>query len=67
MIATLRFNLPDEQAEFDAARLGSEALATLCSIDQWCRNRIKYERPTADEVHALEAVRAMIPHELLGH
>jgi hypothetical protein len=64
---TLRYRLPDEQAEYDAARLGGEALAALWDIDQWCRNRIKYERPTADEVHALEAVRAMIPHELLGH
>ena len=67
MIATLRFNLPDEQAEFDAARLGSEALSAIWAIDQWCRNRIKYETPTADEVHALEAVRAMIPAELLEH
>jgi hypothetical protein len=65
MIATLRFTLPDEQAEFDAARLGSEALSAIWAIDQWCRNRIKYERPTADEVHALEAVRAMIPRELV--
>ena len=67
MIATLRFHLPDEQGEYDAARLGSEALSTLWAIDQWCRNRIKYERPTAHEVHALEAIRAMIPAELLEH
>lgn len=65
MIAILKFTLPDEQAEFDAARLGSEALAALWDIDQWCRSRIKYGQPAADEVHALEAVRAMIPSELL--
>jgi hypothetical protein len=64
---TLRYRLPDEQAEYDAARLGSEALAALWDIDQWCRNRIKHETPTADEVHALEFIRAMIPHELLEH
>lgn len=64
---TLRYRLPDEQGEYDAARLGSEALAALWKIDQWCRNRIKYERPTAAETHALEAVRAMIPAELLEH
>ena len=29
MIATLRYSLPDEQAEFDAARLGSEAMQVL--------------------------------------
>jgi hypothetical protein len=63
---TLRYRLPDEQAEYDAARLGSEALSTLAQIDQHCRSRIKYGQPAADEVHALEAVRAMIPAELLA-
>ena len=66
MIATLRFNLPDERAEFDAARLGSEALSVLWQIDQHCRERIKYCQPTVDEVHALEFIRAMIPAELLA-
>jgi len=65
MIATFRFTLPDEQSEYDAARLGSQALATLWAIDQKCRNRIKHGEPTADEVHALEAIRAIIPAELL--
>jgi hypothetical protein len=65
VIATLRFTLPDEQADFDAALLGSEARQVLWQIDQWCRNRIRHEQPTADEVHALEAVQAMIPAELL--
>jgi hypothetical protein len=64
---TLRFTLPDEQAEYDAARLGSEALAALCDIDQWCRGRIKHHPMSADETHALEAVRQMIPAELLKH
>ena len=63
---TLRYRLPDEQAEYDAARLGSEALSTLGQIDQHCRERIKYCEPTVDEVHALEFIRAMIPAELLA-
>ena len=62
---TIRYRLPDEQAEFDAARLSSEAMQVLWQIDQHCRSRIKYGQPTADEVHALEAVRAMIPSEML--
>ena len=66
MIAILKFTLPDEQAEYDAARLGSEAMQVLWQIDQHCRSRIKYGQPAADEVHALEAVRAMIPAELLN-
>ena len=67
MIATLRYRLPDEQAEFDAARLGSKALSTLWEIDQYCRERIKYFRITEDEQRVLEYVRAMIPAELLEH
>jgi hypothetical protein len=62
---TLRYRLPDEQSEYDAARLGGEALSTLWQIDQHCRKRIKYCEITTDEVHALEYVRAMIPAELL--
>lgn len=65
MQAILKFALPDEQAEYDAARLGSEAMQVLWQIDQHCRSRIKYGEPTADEVHALEFIRAMIPSELL--
>ena len=65
MIATLRYRLPDEQAEFDAARLGGEALSTLWKIDQHCRERIEYCQITDAETHALEFIRALIPHELL--
>ena len=64
---TLRYRLPDEQAEYDAARLGGEALSALWEIDQWCRSRIKHGEPAADERHALEFIRAMIPAELLEH
>jgi hypothetical protein len=63
---TLRYRLPDEQSEYDAARLGREALSTLAQIDHHCRERIKYCQPTVDEVHALEFIRAMIPAELLA-
>ena len=63
---TIRYTLPDEQSEYDAARLGSEALSALWDIDQWCRSRIKHCDPVADERHALEYVRAMIPAELLA-
>jgi hypothetical protein len=63
---TIRYRLPDEQSEYDAARLGREALAALWDIDQWCRSRIKHGDPVADELHALEYVRAMIPAELLN-
>jgi len=65
MKATLSFSLPDEQAEFDAARLGREALATLWEIDQHCRSLLKYGEPTSEEQALAEQIRAMIPGELL--
>jgi len=65
MIATLRFRLPDEQSEFDAARLGSEALATLWEIDQRCRGLLKHGSPTAEQRELAEEIRRLIPAELL--
>ena len=67
MIATLQFTLPDEQSEYDAARLGSQALATLWAIDQKCRNRVKYGEPTDAEQRLAETIRKMIPAEMLEH
>jgi hypothetical protein len=65
MIATLRFTLPDEQSEFDAARLGREALSTLWEIDQRCRGLLKHGSPTPAERELAEEIRRMIPAELL--
>jgi len=63
--ATLRYRLPDEQAEFDAARLGSEAMQVLWQIDQHCRSLCKHGTPNAEERRLAEQIRAMIPGELL--
>ena len=65
MIATLRFTLPDEQGEYDAARLGSKALTTLWEIDQGCRSLIKHGTPSDETRRLAEEIRAMIPAELL--
>jgi hypothetical protein len=65
MKVTLSFSLPDEQAAYDAARLGSEALATLWEIDQHCRSLLKHGEPTSEEQVLAEAIRAMIPGELI--
>jgi hypothetical protein len=65
VIAILKFTLPDEQAEFDAARLGSEALAALWDIDQHCRSLLKHGTPTAEERRLAEQIREMIPGEML--
>lgn len=64
-IATLRYTLPDESMDFRAAQAGVDALVALEQIDRWARGRLKHGEPSADEVHALETVRSMIPHDLL--
>ena len=65
MIAILKFTLPDEQAEYDAARLGSEAMQVLWQIDQHCRSLCKHGTPTAEERRLAEQIREMIPGEML--
>jgi glutamate-1-semialdehyde aminotransferase len=65
VIATLKFTLPAEQAEFDAARLGSEAMQTLWQIDQTCRSLLKHGTPTEAEAALAKRIREMIPGEML--
>ena len=65
MIATLKFSLPDEQAEYDAARLGSEAMQVLWQIDQTCRSLLKHGTPTEEQRKLAEQIREMIPGEML--
>ena len=63
--ATLTFDLPEEQGEFDAARLGSEAMQTLWQIDQRCRSLCKYGEPTDEARRLAEEIRELIPTTLL--
>lgn len=65
MKATLTFTLPDEQGEYDAARLGRAALIVLWQIDQHCRSVVKHGDPSESERALAEAIRQMIPGELL--
>jgi len=62
---TIRYTLPDEQAEYDAARLGSEARQVLWQIDQHCRSLLKHGQPTTEERRLAEQIREMIPGEML--
>ena len=39
---TLRFKLPEEQSEYDLARLGPQMHSVLSEFDQWLRSEIKY-------------------------
>jgi hypothetical protein len=64
MRATLTFTLPDEQSEFDAARLGRDALTALWEIDQHCRSLCKHGEPTPEQRRLAEEIREMITPEL---
>lgn len=64
-IATLKFDLPDEQGDFDAAILGREALSVLWDIDQRLRSLLKHGDPTEQEAKLAEEIREMIPYPLL--
>lgn len=64
-VATLRFQLPDEQNDYDAARLGSKALLALWEIDQRCRSLLKHGEPTPEEARLATQIRSMIDGELL--
>ena len=57
---TITYQLPDEQAEFDAARLGRAMAATLWDIDQRCRSLLKHGEPSEETKRWAEEVREMI-------
>ena len=61
----IRFRLPEEQSEFDAAIQGGRARSALWDIDQACRSLLKYGEPTEAERALAERIRALIPSELL--
>jgi hypothetical protein len=60
MRATLTFNLPDEQHEFDQARLGAAACRTLWDIDQRLRSLLKHGDPSEETARLAEELRQMI-------
>ena len=61
---TLTYQLPDEQAEYDAARLGRSALTVLCEIDQHCRSVVKHCEPSEETERLAEHIRSLIPGEM---
>ena len=62
---TIRYRLPEEQAEYDAARTGADARAAIADIDRRLRELCKYGNPTAQERMLAVEIRGMIHPELL--
>ena len=57
---TIRYSLPDEQHQYDAARLGIKMAIALWDIDQRCRALLKHGEPSSGERHLAEEIRGMI-------
>jgi hypothetical protein len=63
--ATLQFDLPEEDGDFNAAVQGRRAITILWEIDQWCRGLLKHGDPTKEQTELAEEIRQMIPFDLL--
>lgn len=64
-VATLTYTLPEESMEHRAALAGTDALIALERIAEHCRQLLKHGDFSDECVRELEAVRALIPYELL--
>jgi len=49
MKAILKYNLPEEQEEFDIANKGWKYRSALIEIDEYLRSKIKYDESLTDE------------------
>ena len=53
MKAILEFNLPEEKEEFTLAREGVDYMLALSDVDNYLRNKIKYDESLGPEDEAL--------------
>ena len=56
----LRYRLPDEQGELNAAMQGSDAKGAIWSVDQYCRNILKHGEPSDETRRHLEEIRELL-------
>lgn len=56
----LRFRLPDEQQELNAAMQGQAAKSTIWEVDQYCRGALKHGEPSEETRQHLEEIREML-------
>jgi hypothetical protein len=66
MEAILKYNLPEDQLDFDTAVNGSKWMGAMWQLDNWLRSQTKYAPDTmsADTYAAFEKTRDML-HEIL--
>jgi len=56
----IRFRLPEEQPEFDAAMQGRDAKAVIWAVDQHCRSILKHGEPSEETRQQIEQIREML-------
>ena len=61
---TLKFNLPDEQEDFQSAVKGGEYRLAMSEFDDYLRKRLKYETLDEPVYQALQAARDQLRHQL---
>jgi hypothetical protein len=65
MTATLRFSLPDDREEWEAAQQGMSLRLVVTDFDNWLRGEVKYKEHTEEREEVLEEVRDKL-HEMLS-
>ena len=56
----LRYRLPDEQVELNAAMQGRDAKSAIWGVDQYCRGVLKHGEPSEETRRHLEEIREML-------
>ena len=70
MKATLEFNLPEDQQDFDLAVNGAKAQVALWEMDQWLRAQYKYmpdEEYSKDKYETFEKCREQLREIMFEH
>ena len=70
MKATLEFNLPEDQSDFDLAVNGDKAQSALWEMDQWLRSQYKYmsdEEYSKDKYETYEKCREKLREIIYGN
>lgn len=62
--ATLKYKLPEERVDFDLANKAGKWYSVLWDLDQYLRNKLKYEKLSKGENKAFEEIRNRL-HELM--
>jgi hypothetical protein len=56
----LRYRLPDEQVELNAAMQGRDAKIVIWEVDQYCRGLLKHGTISDETAKHLERIREML-------